>query len=491
MALTLSPLWIFRYVPGVDYPIHLATGRILADLITDNALSSVHYQFNVQLTPYWLLYVLLTPLVYLFGADIGGAILLTAIGVGFFGAIWNLIRLLDLSPACLIPAVCWFYHASFFWGFLTSFVAVPIILWGGVFLLRLQQSHSRQDLVLAMLCACLVSFSNVLMTVPMFCVVLAWGFLDIGKNWRPMLLVGAASALPFIPWAVFSLDAMFTSVASGGESVLLEYAPPIVMLQHVDQQFRIFGDPLGYLAEYAMLLLVLTHIVIGFRRTAIQGTGGIGAWFRQHRFAAQMFLFSAVTYFATPIGVYTVTDVAWGINFRYFTFVGVALILLGPKRQHSGVEQGPGGLVAKLMSVTALMYLSALFGFWYAFDVVLRDIEPALDAMEPGRRLGIAYQSERFTNAVPPVGLHVPSYSVARKGGMNNAIFSGGHAPIKISENLNAEMEDYSSLRIGDFDYMLMQRRQAIRENAEPEDGVLIAETEYWRLYSKRRPRLR
>jgi len=485
VVITLLPLWLFRYVPATDYPLHLSMGRVIVDLITDNSLSAAHYQFNPQPIPYWFTYLLLSPLIVIFGADIAGSILLTGIGVGFFLAIWRIIRLLDLHALCFVPSVFLFYGATFFWGFLTSLIAVPFILWGGVFLLRYGNRSSRTDIAMAVACGCIVSASSMLMIVPWVYIVLAWVLVDWRRNWRAGLIVTAASSLPILSWFVASLLSVVGDQSTGISAVYVKFSGLYGLIIGINQQLGIFGQGLGYIAAWAMLLLVAINIAIGFPWNSGSMASTASDWARQNRFAGGVLLFSLLAYAFLPLGIWFGDDVAWGINFRYITFIGIALILLGPKSHRLHMEERIPRGIAVLMSASVVAYWVALFSFWSAFDTSMRDIETAFDSMEPGRRVVIVREAERFMGSWPPVGLHVPSYYVARKGGMSSDVFSGGHMPIKIIGVFDSELLDYSSLRIGEFHYMLVQVNGNIPESAAPADGILVVKTASWRLYKK------
>jgi hypothetical protein len=485
VSITLAPLWLFRYVPGQDYPLHLAIGRILLDLITDNSLSATHYLFNSQLIPYWFAYVILVPLTYIFGADIAGSILLTLVGIGFFSAIWNIIRLLDLHPVCFIPSVFLFYNASFFWGFLTSLVSLPFILWGVVFLLRYRISQSIKYLALATGCGCIVSASNLMMLVPWGAFIMAWLFTDVRKSWRAASFVAVFSALPAFPLFFVSLFSIDGTASLDLSALRFQWEPSAGWLLRANQQLGIFGWGLGYAAALSMVILVFVNNAVGFFSTRVNGNYAPARWAKQNSFAGWSLLFAITIYVATPLGIFFGDDVAWGINFRYIIFVGISLTLLGPKKCNVNKKNGLVNKISILMVVSVFAYWAALFDFWSAFDSSMRKIEPALNAMSPGGSLVIVQKAERFRGSWTLVGSNVPSYYVARKGGMSNHIFSGGHSPITVTKVRDSEYSNYSALRIGDFDYMLLQRHLKIPEAAVPADGTLVFRTDAWKLYRK------
>ncbi len=102
----IIPLWIFRYLPGSDYPNHLAIARVLWH-------DSSFYEPNLQATPYYLGYLFLAPAVGLLGPWVGGAIILSIFAVIFISAASDIQHTHNLHPGFVIIAPPLFFGVSF------------------------------------------------------------------------------------------------------------------------------------------------------------------------------------------------------------------------------------------------------------------------------------------------------------------------------------------------------------------------------------------
>lgn len=486
VAATLAPLWVFRYFPSADLPNHLAISRVIEGLLRNDELVSAYYGFNLQLVPYHLPYLLLTPWVALLGPLWGATLFMTLVGLLYFAAIRRLVRLLDCSAAALPASGCLFYDASFAWGFVGSFLAKPLILWGAVFLLRFRQDGERLDLVLACVLGALVTTAHVGMLPAWGAFLLAFLLLDPRRLLVPALITGMASLAPALPWLV-------ASIAGPARDLHLGYEGPALWLHQLEVQLKIFGHGLGHDAMAALTLLfalgalVALGIHIRRQRGHPTGKGALAratlAWVRQNTFALATLLLSLAAFVAVPTNIATDSLAAWGINFRYLVFAQLALTWLLPAWLPRRL--GRGATVAA--GLIAVAYLGALATAWQRFDRDTRQFEQVVDAMEPGQSLAVVSRRARFHKSWPPLQGNTHAYYVAMRGGISSGLFAGGHMPIKQQQSMHAQLDPKGELRLADYDYMLIQMHRRFPPDLAPTDGRLLRQVGIWRLYEPSR----
>ena len=85
-----------------------------------------------------------------------------------------------------------------------------------------------------------------------------------------------------------------------------------------------------------------------------------------------------------------------------------------------------------------------------------------------------------------PVGWHTHAYYLAEKGGYDDQVFaSSQHVPIRPVRPLRRSRDAEGRLLLGDFDYLLVQHDDALRDVPTPPDASLQAQHSHWSLYRK------
>ena len=144
VALMLLPLGWFALPPCADLPQHLALSSVIWRLLHGDVALQALYQINLQPVPYYLLYVLLVPLVGLLGAALAGKVLLAglAVALGYTGQ--RLLRLQQAPAVLCLALVCIFYGPVFYYGFLATLLGVPWVLTCWAALLQLAQARPQE-----------------------------------------------------------------------------------------------------------------------------------------------------------------------------------------------------------------------------------------------------------------------------------------------------------------------------------------------------------
>ncbi len=198
-----SPLWLFTYPPAVDLPNHMAITDVLARLLTDDPDVASYYALNLQPTPYHLYYLLAVPLTLAVGAVASTKLVLTGAVLSFFAGVHLSCRALRKPWPVVALASLWLYNVTFFYGFVTSFLGISLLVFGiGVWASHLAAPR-KQWLVVATITGLLVCSSNVCLVPAWGCVLAAVIATDPRRQWKAVAIVGAISAMPVVPWLLF------------------------------------------------------------------------------------------------------------------------------------------------------------------------------------------------------------------------------------------------------------------------------------------------
>ncbi|MGC4114119.1 MAG: hypothetical protein QM765_05735 [Myxococcales bacterium] len=473
-AAALLPLWLFKYLPGMDLGNHVAIASILWKLLTgsDGAVAS-HYVLNPQPVPYYVVYAVLAPCVGAFGPYLGLKVALSALAVATFAGAWRLFRALGCPWWTPLAGVLFFYGASFFWGFLPSQAGIPFILFGAAGLASHLAGGSARSLAVAAVAGLLASLSHIGLMVPWGAFLVAW-LLAAGlrRTWRAGALMALASiVVPLAP----ALVSWALGASSPEARLALGYGTLAELLDRLRMHLAIFDRGLGRAAHVAFLISTLVLLVLPSGRSVEPSV---------RRFVRLALPLQAIAYLATPLAAHVGGSAIWGLNFRFFPFVEAAFVALLAGRQLSGRLR----LVALAPALCIALELGALLSLGRAFDGTARLFNPVLAAMRPGATLAVATRQERWAPAWPPVFTSLHGYSVATGAGYDSSVFDEKQTPIRHVRSLRGDAR-LDRPTVGEFDYLLIQQISATDPPIPaPEDGELTVTSGPWRLYRRRAP---
>ena len=480
----VAPLWLFRYVPGVDVPGHAAIASVLTRLLAHDPTILEFYNLNIQPIPYHLFYVMTVPLTALFGPLTAVKLFLTLHAACYVWGLSRLLRVLDRPWWVLMFAPLVYFNMSFFYGFLPYMSGVPLVLVGASAVLDPNQTKGSRGI--AYLCSVLISMSHIAVVPAWFVFLAATEFSGrrpppTERLWqRPAIQCAGLTMLGLFPWLVTILGR--TGTHDPPEFV---FDAPRTMVHHVKVQAALFGPGLGALTAASLWVVVIGLIVYRLRqheRTSTGRWGNIRAYGTRHRFQLSALGMFVGLYLVIPTRIVFGGTTAWALNLRYISFALLCVLLLVDDVFISARARRALIVPAILMC----MHLFALYAFWAEFDRSIRPFESILAQMEPNKSLTTLVRRSPFHGSWAPVQWHTHAYYLAEKGGFDDNVFRGQqHVPCLPVRRSWRWTDPAKQIVLGDFDYLLVQRDDALRDVPTPSDGVLHAQAAGWMLFRK------
>lgn len=447
IAVLCLPLGLWPFIPGTDWPIHIATAKILGQLITHPDMPSA-YALNLQPVPYYGFYLLTVPLQLAFGPLVGAkvavGILAAATALG-----WEALRQKLYRPSFtlwLVLPVFWGF--SFFYGFAVSLCGLPLAIFAIERLLGLQTDSQQKEikrraLQAGLLAACAIG-CHLWWAAPMLtaCVVLGGhasmrtyllssdrqrNTLSDALPWMHMLAAGVA-VLPVLAWRVLS-----TAQAAG--SFKLHYGSiDAGFAQWGRSTFALIDDGAARLGFW--LLLTLPWVIRLHRRwRAHRAKHPSKPWFETWT-AMPAWAWLALAWVGLAVAIPTQFSTpgaeAWGIPLRLFAPI-IGLVSLGcvlPTAQH---QASPWGAWA--MRCAGVVFAGGVFLFWHQFNLQVAQGNRALQTMQASDALYVDWgklKQQHVGDAWPPVARHQHAYSVVFGAAFDDGLFVAHHAPIQI-----------------------------------------------------------
>jgi hypothetical protein len=403
LALAVAPIWFTGYIPMVDLPQHAAQIAALHEIRSGNTVFTEIFTTN-WFTPYLLGYTLLYLLSTIFPIQIAAQALVSVAIVSVPLATALLIREVGADPRWRWLAIPGAYSFSFYWGFLSFLVAVPVAL-------MLLRSAIRFDKMPDIRRAtALAAFSIALF----FCHVIALGFISVvaaayflarhPTDFKKAVIrcIPLAAPLPIMAaWAFLTYDSEAVvrnaPVFFGPLSARLKLL--LVQPAGFDQQSMV--------ATLVTVAILLVPVIAGSkpsRDLARWAPFGMGlllfvVWPRSAFHTA--FMFPRLGVFIAPLWL-----VAWD----------------PPSARHSKLDT--------LAMIVVLVWLMANVGRFAAFAREIESFDRVLDRMEPGQRAaGLVF--DRGTRLFGgPVHMHMPAWYQAKKHGIVDFNFADAYAPV-------------------------------------------------------------
>ncbi|HSI06029.1 MAG TPA: hypothetical protein VLC93_16200, partial [Myxococcota bacterium] len=314
LVATVLPLWTVRYVPGTDLPSHLAIANILAKLVMGDPIATQYYAVNIQPFPYYLVYVVLAPLVALCGPFIAAKLFCSFVAVATVLAADRLFRVLAAPWWAGAAAVFLTYGMIFFWGFLPTLVGVPVYLFGLAELVALARGQKRSAIAAAG-AGLLLMLTHIALAIPWACALVSMWMTRDRRVVRASLMVGAASVVPLLPILVTRLIARHET-----HPFSVQYEDLSIFWRHVVAQFGVFDRGAGLASHVAFVGGAALLAIMQERR------GGVRA-----PVVRMMRAFAALTvlaYVATPMAMEAGGDFIWAFNVRLFFVAEIGVLAL-------------------------------------------------------------------------------------------------------------------------------------------------------------------
>jgi len=398
-AMLLLPVLIFRYLPSVDLPQHLAVTSMLLD--GDGSAFGEFYEPALLRTLYWLPYGLWMALSRIGSLDISMRLVLLA-SMGIYPlAVAVLLRTLRKPVHYALLALPLVYNQAFFWGFVNFSLAIGMGLLAWALILR-RRPGPRGDLWLALLSAATV---------------LTHGY-GVGMivGFAAMLLLfdrridTLRRVLPVLP-AVLGI-AVWTRLA---ESAPLQIQPvfdsPLARLGSL--RWAVLG---GYSSEVeSLLLLVWLGVFCWFSRRRLVTLGGWRALTPVERAIAAFALCNFIFYLFVPNSFAAVQQIA----FRHALIGALVMPLLlptAPKRQ----------LLRRARPALALLVAATIVVAWVQcarFNAEARDFDALQERIPSRPRLAAVIHDGRGSLMRMPVYWHFGGYIQAERGGFLECSF--------------------------------------------------------------------
>jgi hypothetical protein len=460
----------FTYLPSQDLPNHVAITDLVLRLL--RGAPNVEQYFGLRLFDftYRLLFLLTVPLAALMGALAATRLVLVAMWIAYVLAGRAFTHALGLPAWGLVLLAPWFFGLQLFAGFLSSLLAVVLLLWSVWALMRAAQLQSRRYLAVAAVLGCLVGTAHVVLSILWAASVVAYAWPERRARWREAVVVGVAGLLPAILWIGMRL------VAPGDrESNVLvpEYKHPFkfaakAFIANVDA-------PWGDLTRDLLLALMV-------------GLVGLLFWRRRRAPVVEVLTSKATQFLATTLVAWSLcfiviparTRGTWGLNLRCvepILFVAAALAVTTavalPKHWRRAVT------VAVLVLVGA-SGVTLLSGFGRA-DSFMSQIEPICDAIPGGATLRVVRVFHDTARTGWSLAYHAHGYCAVDRLSYDDGVFPDRHMPV--AHNPPASLTESPEGQVGGFDYLLFDRDGMTA--APPSDGVLVREIGDWQLYRR------
>jgi hypothetical protein len=335
--LYLAPIWIVRFLPFVDLPQHLSFVSILRSI--SNPATDYAKTFTIHLFPTQnVLHLFITyPLSFLLGIEPASKVFLSIYVILLPLAMDHLIRTLEGNRWFVFASLLFIYNFNLLWGFLSTAMAIPVLLflisfelrWLGVTTPRTGKPNSWLLFLLSILF--IVTFLGhsliFLFAALLYLAVLGGSIgtgtaLGRGTDWRRLgmgLIPLAPVVLLFVfPWqaGVFgSREENLVNLVLGGMRLQQWLARPGAFFSVIGLK----ADELSLLSYKAVLVLALTLVGVFAARQRFRSL-----FAGRLRLASLLVLVSFACYLFFPAAI----NQAWFLNERFAVFCCLFLIAL-------------------------------------------------------------------------------------------------------------------------------------------------------------------
>jgi hypothetical protein len=408
-----APAWIVKHPPLEDLPLHLATIRTLKSIHDPAFGMDKDLVLTLGRTQYVIYYIVGAAIAYVAGVAGANVVLLSVYLGGTVLALRDLLRALGQDERLCLLVVPLLVNQMFVYGLFPFLVGIPVMLWALATSVRhFEKPTLRTGALLAALA--LVLFYSHIFPFGIFCI----GFAAMFPWTKPPRWV--ASAAPLVPaLAVFAWWTFFTEagrLVSGATEGFESHRGLGAAIADIPNWFtNVFRDE-----SDEFIVIALAFVVVAALGFSLGDRDGSKPTARAY---ALLPLACIVLYFNLPGG----HGYIWLIAQRFpILFAITAIPLVRMPRGGRGVLVAGAALA---LGIGATVNTCKHFIRFEQDEV--GDIDGAIDAMDPGRRVcALIYdKGSTVVNHVP--FLHYGSYYQAAKGGVVMFTFAGyAHWPV-------------------------------------------------------------
>jgi len=414
-VLASAPMWIVKHPPLQDLPFHLSTIRIIKSFHDPAYAFDRDFVLTLGRTQYVLYYLLGAMLASLVGVFAANVLLVSGYLAGTVVALRALLRALGRDERLCLLVVPLLYNVMFFYGLFPFLLGIPLMLWAlATAISHFERPTFRSGALLSALALAL--FYSHIFPFGIFCIGLAVLF-----PWtRPSRWV--VSAGPVVPavlvlawWSVFTAAGRLARGAATDNAADPRRNLDGAILDLPNWFTNVLRDTSDEVTTIALVMVVVAAIGLSW--------GDKEAVKPRVRGYVLLPLTCVVLYFLLPES----HGYIWIIAQRFPTlFAILAIPLLRMPRGARGVFVTSAAFAVALASVVNMCQHFIRFE---RSDV--GDIEGAIEAMEPHRRVcALIYdKGSSVTNNLP--FMHFGSYYQAEKGGVVMFTYAGyAHWPV-------------------------------------------------------------
>lgn len=404
--LWVLPLWATPFLPMVDYPQQLAAASIVRFYGDPARRLQEAYQLSLG-RPHGLFEMLVAGLARLLPIETAGRLVVALALAAVLPAAIALCRRTGRPSWYALLALAVTYGHAFYWGFVDSLLAVPLLLGG----LALADAHFERRLTAAswLLLAGwgLLFYTTHLQFLLLFAGGVAWLALARRPSFRTWMLQvssvlpGLALGMGVLGWAHLHAAEVMTAFQQRLTARPTVFLPPLEALRRIPE--NLFGAYAGG-AQVVLALLLAGVALLLARRSDAEGDDRL---FRS-RFAV------------LAAGVGLLCFVLPQFHDGYLMserLVAIAVMLAVPALPCPSSPRRLR-LAALLTAALLVLQLGLTWTGFLRFAAETAGLRELLDTTEPGQTLaGLIYEPIPSEWSWPPVLLHFPAWYQVEKGG--------------------------------------------------------------------------
>lgn len=456
LALLLLPLLLVEMPPLLDYPNHLARVDVLRHLRTDPFLAE-RYTASLTPVPNLLMEAVMLPLASVLPLYVAGRVYMALAGaLTLIGAVLlnrTLFGRWSLWPLC---SALFIYNATLIGGFMSFSLGLGFLLIG--LSLWIALAGRRWQLPVGMICALFLYFAHAIVLGSfLICLFAVEAVKYVGEGRKPPTLANLGrdalrfAALVALPVALFAGTVGTHLLQSDAAAVGARDSAPILLLKEIywrlkkltelrHWRYRL-NDMLAPTLNYNTLLDAATLLLVLGGMAAARLAG----WLR----ASKAMMLAAALF---ALGFLVVPDPFFGTYFVSIRFWILAAFLLvaGTDLRFPGPRAATAfavGLVGLLAVRTGVLTVN-----WMAYGDDVADLRRAMERIEPGRSVLIAWAGQeagccntrdflltqppwRHSLVALPSLIHLPSLITVERRAFVPTLFSHpGKQPLTVTQ---------------------------------------------------------
>lgn len=409
-CLSALPIFVVRFPPMQDFPVHVATIRVIHDFHDPTFGFDQDYELTLGRTQYVGFYAIGHMLAYVAGPRGAAMLLVCFYLVGTVLALRSLLRALGRDERLCFAVIPGLYGATFAIGLMTYLCAFPVTIWGVTLLVR----RKLEPTTLRHVAVAIVGLALFYLHVVHLGVFLLAALVFF--PWMASNRTRIASAASFVPCAAALL--WWLTMTNVGRRIFevskawgSKNRPPLdgALLDMVPWTSDAYPD-MSDEVTFGILLVALAFTTYLAFRTRASST-----------FTVRLYWVVPAVLFLLYLTGERARGPIWPLGQRYmlptFMFAIPLLAMPEPKRER---RWATAAIVA-----AALATIGNVTWHFVAFNREVGDFPQALAHMEPKKHVAaLIYRSDARSSRFSPF-LHFGSYYQAEKGGVVFFTFAG------------------------------------------------------------------